>query len=68
MTPISNKELAMNNDHSISFGLLLSVEPLDINRLHLNDDEGREKLVWQADNTDHNNPSFFSKILRLFKF
>ncbi len=55
----------MNNDPSISFGLLLSVEPLDINKLHLNDDEGHDKLDWQADNTDHNKPSFYSRILRL---
>ncbi len=57
----------MNNEHSISFGLLLSVEPLDIKKLHLNDDAGRESLDWQADNTDHNKPSFFSRMMRYLK-
>ena len=68
MKHIHDNGLAMKNDHSISFGLLLSVEPLDITKLHLNDDEGLEKLDWQADNTDHNKPSFFSRMMQLFKW
>jgi hypothetical protein len=57
----------MHNDYSISFGLLLSIEPLDINKLLLIEEEGSEMLDWQADNTDHSRPSFLSRVISFFK-
>jgi hypothetical protein len=67
MKHIQDNELSVNNRNLISFGLLLSIEPLDIQKLYLNDDGEREKLDWQADNTDHNNRTIFSRIMQIFK-
>jgi hypothetical protein len=56
----------MNNHYSISFGLLLSIESLDLNKLHLIEEEGGEMIDWQADNTDHSMPSFLSRMMSFF--
>ena len=57
----------MNNNNVISYGLLLSVEPLDINRLHLTDDDGRENFDWQSDRVDRTDTSFIAKLLGWIK-
>lgn len=57
----------MNNDNMISHSLLLSVEPLDINKLHLNDDNGQDKFDWQADKTECDSTSIFARLMSLFK-
>jgi hypothetical protein len=57
----------MDNNNIISYGLLLSVEPLDINQLHLNDDDSHDKFDWQSDKTVRTETSMFAKLLGWIK-
>ena len=57
----------MKNQQNYSHGLLYSVEPNDFASLHLNEDQSKDKLNWDAYEADYAGESFIMSALNFLR-